>query len=136
MTIEENKKIVTRFNKEVIEGKRVELMDELFLPEFINRSARPGFSPGPDGMIHFLSNVLWQAFSELEVEIHVQIAEGDKVSTRKTIHGKHTGPFMGLEPSGKKIELKIIDIVRLKDGKDIEHWSAFDLQQVLAQIKE
>ncbi|MCL5028911.1 MAG: ester cyclase [Bacteroidetes bacterium] len=129
MTTEQNKAVVLRFNKEVIEEKNIGIIDELFLPAFINRTVRLGFSPGPDGMIAFLK-ILWQAFSEIKVEIHDQVAEGDKVTTRKTIHGIHTGQFMNLPASNKKVEIKIIDIVRLSEGKYAEHWSVIDMQSV------
>lgn len=133
MNIEQNKAVVRRFNKEVIEGQNIAIMDELFHPGFINRTARPGYDPGPEGMKAFLQ-VLWQAFSNIYVEIPDQVAEKDKVTTRKIIHGTHTGTFMNLAPTHKKVELHIIDIVRLSEGKYIEHWSVIDLQRVLAEI--
>lgn len=134
MSLEQNKTIVRRFNKEVIEEKNTALMDELFLPDFINRTVRPGYSPGPDGMIAFLQ-VFWKAFSPLKVEILDQVAENDKVTTRKIIHGTHTGTFMDWEPTNKQVEFHIIDIVRLSEGKYAEHWSVIDMRSVVAQIK-
>lgn len=134
MTTEQNKAVITRFNKEVIEGKDLSIMDEIFNPDFINRTVRPGFSPGPEGMSRFLTDVLWKAFSEIHVDIHSQVAEGDMVSTRKTIGGKHTGDFAGIPASGKPVKLRIMDMVRLKEGKYAEHWSVMDMHDVIKQI--
>ncbi len=133
MSIEQNKAVVRRFNKEVIENKKIELMDELFLPTFINRSIKPGFSAGADGMVGFLK-IFWEAFSDIKVEIHDQVGEGDKVTSRKTIHGTHTGTFMNIPATNKKIEMNVIDIVRIEDGKYAEHWNVIDLQGLLNQI--
>ena len=135
MSIEQNKAVVRRFNKEVIENKKVELMDELFLPTFINRSVKPGFSAGPDGMVDFLK-MFWDAFSDIKVEIHDQIGEGDKVTTRKTINGIHTGTFMNIPATNKKIEMNVIDIVRIREGKYAEHWNVIDMQGLFSQIKD
>ncbi len=114
MSIEQNKSVVRRFNKEVIENKKIELMNELFLPTFVNRSVKPGFSAGADGMVGFLK-IFWEAFSDIRVEIHDQVGEGDKVTSRKTIHGTHTGTFMNIPATNKKIEMNVIDIVRITE---------------------
>lgn len=53
MTTDQNKSIVTRFNKEVIAGKSVDSLLEILAEDFINHSAPPGVSPRPDGMIAF-----------------------------------------------------------------------------------
>lgn len=134
MSIEENKAVVLRFNKEVIEGKNVQIMDEIFDPEFVNRTARPGFPTGAEGMRQTLSDFLWKTFSDLKIEILDQIGEGDKVTTRKIIHGTHTGEFLGKPATGKRIGIPIIDIVRLRNGKYLEHWNIIDIYNVLLQI--
>lgn len=134
MSIEANKAVVTRFNKEVIEGKNTAVFSEIFDPRFINRTVRPGFPAGPEGMLQFLTNVLWKGLADIKVEIHDQVGEGDKVTSRKTIHGTHIGEFMGHAGSQKKISINIIDIVRLQNQKYLEHWSIIDVQGVLAQI--
>lgn len=131
---EQNKHIVKRFNDEVIAGKSVDSCLEILADDFINHSAPPGVSPRPDGILTFLQNGLWKALSDIEVEIHDQIAEGDKVVTRKTIHGTQVGEFLGLPASHRRIGIKITDIVRLRDGKYIEHWRSWDPVQIAAQI--
>lgn len=109
-------------------------MDELFLPAFINRSAKPGFSSGTDGMVGFLK-LFWEAFSNIKVEIHDQVGEGDKVTSRKTIHGTHTGTFMNIPATNKKVEINIIDIVRIEERKYAEHWNVIDMKNLIAQIQ-
>src|SRR5471030_2910662 len=109
-TTEKNKQIVTRFNHEfVIEGK-MESFKELVADDVINHSAPTGSSTGPDGMIHFIQNILKKGFPDLQVKIFDQIAEGDKVTSRKEFYGTHTGELMGIQPSNKKVTIKVIDI--------------------------
>jgi steroid delta-isomerase-like uncharacterized protein len=131
---QQNKRAVLRFNKEFIEQGNTDVFKELIAADVINHTAPPGSSKGADGMLHFLQNMLRTGFPDLRVDIEDQLAEGDKVTTRKTIHATHTGMFMGLPASGKKVGIKVIDIIRLRDGQYIEHWATSNLAEVIAEI--
>ena len=133
-TTEANKAVVRRFNKDVIEQGRMEVLAELVADSFINHTAGPGMSKGPDGMASFFTQILHPAFADLEVQIHDMIAEGDKVVTRKSIVGTHRGPFLGVQATGRRIEIKITDIVRVVDGKYVEHWGSADMFGAHAQL--
>ena len=135
MQSEINKAAVIRFNKEVIEKGNIQSFSELMDPEFKNRTAMPGANDGPEGMLHTFNEVLRPAFPDMVVEIYDQVAEDDRVCTRKTIHATHTGSFMGIPATGKKIKVDVIDIVRLRDGRYLEHWGINTLSTVIAQLK-
>ncbi|PJZ71427.1 ester cyclase [Leptospira perolatii] len=130
----ENKKIVIRFNKEVIEDGNSQTFREIFDPDFVNRTAPEG-SNGPEGMFNTFNNILRPAFPDLRVEIYDQIAEGDKVTTRKAILGTHKGEIMGIPPTNKNVRIDVIDIVRLRNGKYFEHWGVNTLPSVLAELR-
>jgi predicted ester cyclase len=134
-TLRRNKDVVLRFNREVIGRGSEEAFRELVDCSFVNRTAPLGLSPGPDGMRHMLTKVLRQAFPDLSVEVHDQIAEGDLVTTRKTLHGTHRGELMGIAPTGKSVSIEVIDIVRVRDGKYVEHWGINTLPTLLAQLR-
>ncbi len=129
-----NKEIVKKFNKEVIEQTNYKVFKELMHPEFVNHTAPPAAN-GADGMWHTFNTILKSAFSDLKVIILDQVAEEDKVVTRKTITGTHTGKLFDIEPSAKVIKIDVIDIVRLKDGQYFEHWGINTLQSVMAELK-
>jgi predicted ester cyclase len=133
--IEDNKNVVIRFNKEVIEQGNLISFKELMDDEFVNRTAAPSTSAGPDGMLNTFNNILRPAFPDLKVEILDQICEGDKVSTRKRIHGTHKGEIMGIKPTNKSISIDVIDIVRIRNGKYIEHWGINNMAMVISQLK-
>lgn len=130
-----NKAAVRRFNEQVIAGGDEEAFRELMDPNFVNRSAAPGMPSGSDGMLHTFNRVLRPALPDLTVEIHDQIAEGDKVTTRKTLRGTHRGELFGIPPTGRTVAIDVIDIVRLKNGRYIEHWGINTLPSVLAQLR-
>jgi predicted ester cyclase len=62
------------------------------------------------------------------------IAEGDKVVTRFTMRGTHQGEFMGIAPTGRRVEMTGIDIIRFSDGKMVEHWGNTDDLGMMQQL--
>ena len=101
----------------------------------MNRTAPPGAPAGPDGMIDTFNRVLRPALPDLTVEIHDQIAEGDKVTTRKTIRGTHRGELFGVPATQRRVAIDVIDIVRIEAGRYAEHWGINTLTAVLAQLR-
>ena len=62
------------------------------------------------------------------------MAEEDKVATRKTFHGTHRGEFMSIPPSGRSVSMALIDVVRITDGRVVEHWSVADNLSMMQQL--
>lgn len=123
---ERNKSIVRRFNTAYIQDGDISAFHEIIDPSVINHTAPAGFSNGADGMRDVIE-LFRKALTGLEVKILRQVAEDDIVVTYKTFHATHTGPLMGIPPSGQLITITIIDIVRLRNGKYIEHWGMRDM---------
>jgi predicted ester cyclase len=78
--------------------------------------------------------VFFSAFSSIKTIVEDQIAEGDKVASRITMHCTHTGEFHGVPATGKRIVITFIDISLIKDGKILEEWVEFDTMNILEQI--
>jgi len=70
----------------------------------------------------------------MSVEIHDQIAEGDRVTTRKTIRATHQGEFMGIPASNKKVEIHVIDFISLEDAQYAEALGSSNLADVITFI--
>jgi len=130
-----NKDVVRRFNVEVIERGDRAAFDALMAPDFVNRSAPAGTPSGPEGMWSTFETLLRPAISNLQVQIHDQVAEGDKVTTRKTVSGVHTGRLLDVEATGRPVTIEVIDIVRLENGRYVEHWGVNTLPSVVASLR-
>ena len=133
-TTEQNKQIVARFNNECIEQGIPGSFEELLSDKVINHSVPAGMPNGKESFYFFLNEILRSGFSKLKVEILEQIAEGDLVTTRKKINAIHTGEIFGIRASNKEVEINIIDIIRLREGKYVEHWGQSNFEQVLKEI--
>jgi len=86
-------------------------------------------------MLFTFQRVLRPAFPDLKVEIHDQVSEGDKVTTRKTLRGTHRGELLGIAATDEAVTIDVIDIVRLEDGRYAEHWGVTTLGSVLAVLR-
>ena len=132
--LEKNKEIVRRFNYEFIQGKNLQVFEETVHPQFINHTAPPNsVNTGKEGTLQAML-MMRQAFPDLEVQIHLQIAEGDLVTTYKTFEATHKGTFMGVEATGRRVSFNVVDIIRIKDGMTIEHWGVRDSGALIQQL--
>lgn len=133
MSSEANKTTVREFVTEAQSRGNLDAI-EVYLPrEFVDHSPVSGL-PGNREGVRMLFSALWTAFPDLQATIHDQVAEGDKVVTRKTLSGTHSGPFLGLPPTGNRVSFDIIDILRVEDGKLLEHWCVVDQLTLLRGV--
>jgi predicted ester cyclase len=56
------------------------------------------------------------------------------VTGRKTLRGTHKGELMGIPPTGKTVDIEVIDILAVKDGKITDHWNLVDQLGLLKQL--
>ena len=132
---EQNKAIVRRIPEEITSQGKLELIDELFSPDFVDHTFVPelGLSPGREGIKQFIS-ILRSAFPDIDIKVQDTIAEGDMVVVRNHAQGTHQGEFMGIPATGKHISWSEMHIVRFADGKLVEHWANVDRLGVLQQL--
>ncbi len=130
---ERNKAVVRRFIEEVQNQKDWAAYDELNAPDFVNLSAPPGVPADREGGKMFLT-AFANAFPDSHIAVDDMIAEGDRVVTKKTMTGTHTGEFNGIPPTGKRVAIQYVDILRLRDGQIIEHWLSMDQLSFMQQL--
>jgi predicted ester cyclase len=128
-----NKQIVRRFVAEYQTDADERAFAELLDPDVVDHSRPPGIAPGTEGVRQQFDGFR-AAFAGFRAEILDQIAEGDKVVTYKIFRGTHAGDFMGIAPTGRDVEIAVIDIVRVVDGRIAEHWNVVDRLGLLAQL--
>ncbi len=127
-----NKELVRRFNAEVIAGGHRTSFHELVAKDFVDHTAPAGASSG-EAMAHFIFNLLRVAIPDLVVELHDQLAEGDRVMTRKTFRGTFSADLMGLPATGKPIAVEVMDLFVVRDGRLAEHWGLNTFAQAARQ---
>jgi steroid delta-isomerase-like uncharacterized protein len=88
---------------------------------------------GPE---HFkqLWRTIRDAFSEIHIDILDTIEQEDKVVARWTMIMIHTGPFLGIAPTKKRVNVNGISIQRFADGKIVAGWDNWDQLSLLVQL--
>ncbi|APR78791.1 Hypothetical protein A7982_04138 [Minicystis rosea] len=129
-----NKSIVCRLVEDVIQRGQLDLVPDLFSPDYVPHDpSNPARRGGHEGARAFIE-MLHAGLSEIGYAVDLLIAEGDLVSYRFTLSGVHTGPFMGVPPTGKRISVGGVDIFRLTAGKIVESWVYADALGMLIQL--
>lgn len=101
--------------------------------DFVNHTVPFGMDSGMDGLITSME-LFFNAFSDIRLDIHDQIAENDKVASFVMFQGRHTESFMGTVPSNRAVQMIGIRIDRVRDGQVVEHWASFDLAGLMQQL--
>jgi predicted ester cyclase len=66
------------------------------------------------------------AFCGFEVEVLHCVGDGDLVASHKMFRGTHTGDRLGIAPSGNRFGFAVMDLVRCRYGRMVEHWAVAD----------
>jgi predicted ester cyclase len=113
-TAEQHKVTVRRLIEEVLNGGRLEVIDELFVPE-LAATIRESIAP------------FRASFPDIRMEIIELIAEGDTIAGHFTCSATHTGTWLGHPPTGRRFErIDEIGIFRLRDAKITYAWTLED----------
>ena len=88
---------------------------------------------GPAG-VKTLAAAMLPGIPDMQLPIEDVIAEGEKVLVRLRVQGTHGGPLLGLPATGRKIDIGVLDLFQVRDGKLIEHWALLDNLGLLRQL--
>jgi SnoaL-like polyketide cyclase len=108
---------------QVFRDGNYDLADQILTDDFRFQYPFPGFAPGPEGIKQF-SREFRQGFPGFEVEVNdlfgTETASGEaEVTIRWTLRGRHTGPFLGIQPTGNEVTVSAIGIYTGKGGPPV-----------------
>jgi steroid delta-isomerase-like uncharacterized protein len=131
-----NKAVVRRLYEEAFGQGKPEVLEEVLNPDFVcyDPNAEGGEVRGLEtikGEIEYFQNAFPEDFFW---RVEDQLAEGDKVTTRYTLGGTHQGEFFGIPASGRRGEIRGINIDRVEGGKVVEEWASYDLLGAMHQL--
>ncbi len=129
MAVDENKDAVMR---------AIELWnakDEQYYEIYTDDVVAHGFDPPNLDGIRALFGSMWVAFPDLHGDLQHVVAEGDMVAVHFQVSGMQEGEFMGISPTGKRIEIEVMALVRFnEDAKIVERWTRMDEVALLTQL--
>ena len=130
----EAERIVRRLIEEGFSEGRLEVADELIAQEMIeHQNFGPDHASGAEGVKAVILS-LRRAFSDFRLTIEDLVVSGDVVWTRNVGTGTNDGPYMGNQPTHRPIRVDVFDVLRVVDGKVVEHWGVPDRLAALRQM--
>ncbi len=133
MSAEENKSLVRRYVEQILNRGNMAVADELLASDYKRYISPTAVPLTADIQKQRLAGIR-TAFPDWHLTVEDMIAEGDRVAFRATIRGTHKGVFQNIAPTGTQVTVTALDIVRIENGKFIEHWGGPDLLNLLQQL--
>ncbi len=136
MSAEENKATLRRAYEQIFNQGNLDQIEQFVSTDLVDHGAPPPGMEGLEGVevLRQTAKVFRDAFPDLQFTAEDMIAEGEKVAARLTMSGTHQGEFMGVAPTGNRVEVTGIDIVRFEGGKIVEHWGNSDDLGMMQQL--
>lgn len=133
MSSEDNKSLVQRYLDEVWQKGNLAAVDEFLAPHY-RRYLSPTAEPlDVAGQKQRLAGFR-AAFPDVRLTLEDIFAEGDRVAFRSTMRGTHQGLFLGLAPTGRSVTVSLLDVIRVENGRLVEHWGGPDLLSLAQQV--
>lgn len=133
MSLESNKQLCRDYFKAFL-ARDTDWMERHIAPEFVRHDPGLPFEVrGPEGVAK-LHDALMPAFPDMQLDLEDLVAEGEKVLVRLMIRATHTGAFGDMAPTGRRIDVPVLDLFQIRDNRLIEHWALFDNLGMLKQL--
>jgi predicted ester cyclase len=123
--------LVRRLIEDGIGGGDLSIVDALVAPGCVEHQR--GLAQGAAG-VRQLTETLHRWMSDFELRVVDLVEDGDTVWTRNRARGVNTGPVMGHAPTGRSVEVDVFDVVRIEDGRVVEHWGVADQLGMLLEL--
>jgi predicted ester cyclase len=133
MSTTENKLLIRRLLEEVVNTGNVALVEKYISPVYVEVYGGRRHWIGIEGMKAHILGVR-QTYPDLHVAVENQISEGEWVATCIRATGTHTGEWLGMKPTGKRVEFTGVNIDRIVNGLLVEHSGAANMLEPLLEI--
>ena len=126
MPISQDKEMVRRYYEEIVGQGLIDRVPEYISPMYVEVHRGKRYEVGIAGAQEHIRGVR-RTYPDLQLLVDRQIAEEDFVVTCLTARGTHAGEWLGIAPTGKRLEFTAVNVDRVLDGRIVEHGGAADL---------
>lgn len=133
MDAREAREFFEEYLNTIYNQRRIEALDRFLAPDITLHPPVPGFGPGLEGARVAVEAWL-EAFSDMRISIEGFVYADDMIAPRLFLAAIHSGPFMGIPATGRRIHFRGHPHYRLRDGRFIEFWDSPDMLPVLRQL--
>jgi steroid delta-isomerase-like uncharacterized protein len=128
-------KDLARRTYDIFERGAVDEVPSMFAPDFIEHDELPGSTATGVALVQEWVRTSKTAFPDAKYTIESVVGSGDEAVVRARMTGTHKGEFMGIPATGRKIDILLMDWVRIgPSGKFAEHWGAMQESKLMTQL--
>lgn len=125
--------MVRGFIEEVLNQGLIDHADRFFREDMVERVPFPGQGPGIEGLKDVV-RAMRLAFPDMHWRVEEQLTEGDRVLTRFEWTGTHSGPFLGVNATGRSVKVWGMVIDRFDEGRIKETRLIMDTLGLMMQL--
>lgn len=118
---------------ELVNAGAFDRLGEVFAPGVVDHDPAPDQGPGVEGFRNFFTT-LAAAFPDAHIDVDATVADDEQVAIAYRLTGTHQGDFLGVAPTGRRMEARGVQLARFQDGKIIERWGSSDELGILRQL--
>ena len=134
MSLQANAQLIERYFEQVWNQGKVDVLDELLTSDYRNHSpGLPDPQPGPDGLKPIVL-MMRSGIRDLHYAIVDLVVAADRVAAYVHMTGTHTGSLFGIEPTGKSIDVRQMQIEWIRDGRICQHWRITEDLKMMRQL--
>lgn len=115
-------------------GGDLDDLDAVVAPDYVEHAELPPGVPSGLAGLKAAMTTYREAFPDFTIAIETYLEQGDLGCAVVRMTGTQTGPFMGAPASGREIDITGIDVVRVVDGRCVEHWGVEDDLGLFTQV--
>lgn len=132
--VDRNRELALLANEEIWNRGNFDNLEEMFAEDFVEHFLP--FGTRTEGLQALKKSLVAhrEAFPDWKEVVNLVVTEGDYVVLQFTSTGTNLGSFMGHPPTGKKIHISEVTILRIVDHKIAEQWLLPDLMSLYQQL--
>ncbi|MCK6581340.1 MAG: ester cyclase [Anaerolineae bacterium] len=130
---QQNKEFARWYIDEVFNKHDLSKLLTCFAEDVYGHSLPPEVPNGIQGVTIWFT-ALFTGLPDIHANVYDIIAEGDTVLSRGLLTATHTGQFLVLPPTYKKVAVPVIEVWRVKDRKLVDYWGGIDSFGMMQQM--
>lgn len=118
---------------DAINAHDLSMIDHLIDSSFVEHEEIPG--GGTDwAAVKAFFGMMWVGMPDMHLDVQRMAVDEDRIWMYGRVRGTNTGEMMGMPATGKNVDIEIVDILRFKEGKLVEHWGVTDNLGMMQQL--
>jgi predicted ester cyclase len=124
-SLERQREIIDAVYNQGLNGRDMSVADKYLTPDYRSHGSYDDSITGP-ASFKMTIEMQHRSFSDIHYEVLDVVSQGDKSAIRWVMRGKHTGPFVGIPPTGMEIEHNAMIFLRFEGDQIAERWGIVD----------